>query len=281
MHLNIVLGYKCNFFCSHCANNSGLKPSAPDISDKEIEMLSATINKHRPKHILFSGGEPSLYIDKINAILGKIHDLHNTRVSIVTNGSWAADEEKTKVFFESLLKVSDVTVSYDKFHRTKTSVNSLVNIKNYCLGKAIGLNVSMSISDMKQIAEAKQIMNDIDLPIQFQKVIKSGRALDNNLAFKYFSFDTEILSKKCPSEGRISFLPGNGFSTCCSSLVFNHKDNDYTHNTLEEHLNSEFYKDQSSKTFGELIRKFNIENYDNVPGNSLECGICEYIYKTK
>ncbi len=66
--LHIIPGYYCNFTCAHCATNSGPNKTI-HLNANELEIIKQNINDYLFEKIIFSGGEPTFYINKINTIL--------------------------------------------------------------------------------------------------------------------------------------------------------------------------------------------------------------------
>lgn len=277
-YLNVVLGYKCNYFCSHCGNNSGPKNTGSDLTSSEVETVKQAIQTNAPKLLLFSGGETTLYIERINEISAAHPDPKNMRLVVVTNGWFGISESKIEDTLGRIEHLSAVDFSFDRFHESQTKDEQVQRVASYCLKKAIDFKVTMSISSPTELIKARKMQDRLKVEIQFQRVINSGRARKNSVGFQYFSFDESVLSKKCPAKGMISYLPGKGFSTCCSSLIFNRETPGTYHQSWQEHLNSRFYQDLQLKTFGELARDRRVDVSAFRPQHSLECNACEKIY---
>jgi len=277
-YLNVILGYRCNYTCSHCGNNSGPANTSSDLSNEEISQIKQLIATRPPRMILYSGGETTLYIDQINSITEAHPAPEKLNVTVVTNGWFGSSEEKVADTLGRLRKLSAVDFSYDKFHGSKTRFEYIGRVARYCRSQAIDFKVTMSLSTPLELLDAKRIRDELDIPIQYQRVINSGRAKVNKAGFQYFSFDRAVLDRKCPAKGMISFLPGKGFSTCCSSVIFNRTIPGTFHRDLDQHLQSEFFRDLQDKTLGQIAEDRGLKVSDLTPEHSLECNLCELIH---
>lgn len=114
--IHVMPGYKCNLYCTHCGNNSG--PNASDaLNTDELNSLSRCMSLHSPRKLLFTGGEPTLYIDIINQIISAHADKDNLIVQITSNGWYAKGGRKLILkVLQKIEQLNHLQLSYDVFH---------------------------------------------------------------------------------------------------------------------------------------------------------------------
>ena len=276
--LHVMPGLKCNLSCVHCCNDSG--PTATvQMSEEELENVKECVNRHSPKNLLFTGGEPTLHVRMINQIISSHSNWENLAVQITTNGWYAKGGEKliTKTL-KQIVKLDHLQLSYDVFHGSILTFDDVKELINYCSAKKIGFNISVCISSPLELEEALKIKRGTGATVIFQTVDASGRAKTNKKNYVYPFFEKDVLRKKCPNVGQISYICGRGYSTCCSNLMFNQILPNIAHPNIEDHLGSTFYKNMKNKTFGELLEENNISVDSLSPEHSSPCGLCEYIH---
>lgn len=275
--LGIVPGYKCGFACAHCAVG---KPELPDLSDRELALLAGTIEKFQIRSITFIGGEPTLYVDTINDLLGRLPGLGATSVSIGTNGQFATTPGAAVACLRSFRKLDKLKFSYDKFHKEFLPAGNIKNLFSACKTLSIPLTAVLTIESPLDLALIRELRDIGDNKIEVQKVLPTGSARRNKIDYVYPEFDKGVFDKFCPNRRKLVYLSGRGFTACCSSLVFNSRRTDqFVHPTLEEHLQSGFYKSITSYKFSELFRRNGVRRKGLLPRHSSPCTLCELLYK--
>jgi hypothetical protein len=276
--LNILPGYLCNLKCTHCLNNSGPDRIQSELSSSEKSQIISDIKKHMPPSILFTGGEPTLYVNLINDIINSHPNLSNCIISITTNGWFAVSIENSLKILKSFLKIDRVQMSLDIFHGNVLNEKQITNLKFACDELGLPLTLTMAISDPLEIVKAMKYIELLKLKVIFQKVDAVGRAKINKIGFNYPSFEKEVLSKKCPNTSSVAYIAGQGYSSCCSSLVFDHKLEGIVHKTLDEHLSSPFRKSISEKNMSEIAKDKGVDLQNLDSSLSSICRICEWIH---
>lgn len=277
--LHIMPGYTCNLSCAHCVNESGPKRNE-SLLEEEILELKTTIAKLAPKRLVFTGGEPTLYISSINELIESHNFIDTLDVFITTNGWFAKNLESATKVLNSFKKITHLQLSYDLFHGSKLKIEDIKLLKNILHDLGIVFNISVCISSPSELMLANEIQLKTETTVIFQKIDASGRALKNNVEFKYPVFDPEVLEKQCPNLGQFSYISGKGFSTCCSNLIFNSNCPSFVFSKkLEHYMNGSFFKQISSKTFRQLAIEKNIDISNLSPSYSAPCRLCEYIFK--
>lgn len=121
--LGILVGFKCNFKCSHCITNSS--PSRTDsVTEKEIFLIVDEIirNKSLINRIIFSGGEPTLEINKIEKILRELTaNKIDIDIAMVSNGSFLFSQALTNRVL-ALSGLKHINLSIDEFHEENKSI---------------------------------------------------------------------------------------------------------------------------------------------------------------
>lgn len=82
----IEITNKCNFNCITCYNRSGLDSNIQEISPQKLHDIIQLLSCHGVKHILLSGGEPTLH-PHFNEILEIIDNNPDISFTLITNGS--------------------------------------------------------------------------------------------------------------------------------------------------------------------------------------------------
>jgi len=278
--LHIVPGYKCNYTCDHCGNDSG--PTADlKLSENEISLLKGEIVKHAPGMLLFTGGEPTLHIDIINELIEVHPSLDSAKIQITTNGWYAQSETKIESILSQFRKLDSVQISYDVFHGSKLTREGIESLIRYCDSKSIEHNLSVCLTEPMDLLEIKDSIQNLNTNISYQKVQASGRAKKSENFYRNPNFDPSVLETKCPNLEQISYICGRGFSTCCSNLMFNTTVPGMHHMTISDHLNSDFFNTLNTNTFKQLIERKKAEDIVLNQYNSLPCNLCESIHTGK
>lgn len=94
--LHFELTSKCNAFCKHCYNNSGISNSIDAMTpDKWLDFSKYIVNNGGVFECLLSGGEPLLLGDRLFEIMDVLHD-DGTIFLVMTNGYLINDEMAKK-----------------------------------------------------------------------------------------------------------------------------------------------------------------------------------------
>jgi len=273
--MGVLVGYACNFACAHCVTYGEKQVK---LSPEEIRLIISQVNRYGIKSLLFVGGETSLYIRDINAILSEIRNLNSTKVKITTNGHFAVTKSAAKKTLLSFHKLNAVQLSYDKFHAKFLSFRNVRNLHAACKDLGMGFSVILTIESPMDIVYAQKLWAIGKVTIGIQKVLKIGAAAKNSNAYVFQSFDKKVLRKFCPNLKKIKYLPGHGFSICCSMLAYKYPE-DFVHGSIGHHFRSKFYKEISTKSFQEIADSFGMDVKNLEPQHSHECNLCEYLFR--
>lgn len=275
--LGISIGTRCNFLCSHCMFSG--KNWALDLQPEEIKALRTEIRNNAPTELLFTGGEPTLYIGTINKLIAAHPCPQATKISVTSNGHFADTVSSARKVLRSFSSINRLRLSYDKFHGEFLPMRKVGFLYEACRGLGLEFGVLAAIQSPLDIVSLKELRSVGEFDITLQKILPQGKAKKNGTDYKYPEFDKSVLGKKCPNLGKIIYAPGKGFSVCCCSLALPRLKAKVAHSTIAEHFESEFYKAVSSFTFGEMAGAFGPLNAAFAPALSSECSMCEYIFQ--
>lgn len=241
--------------------------------------MASTINQHRFRSLLFVGGEPTLCIPEINRILSGLARPGQVEVAMTTNGHFAHSKPAAIATLSRLVRLDRVQLSYDKYHQKFLPASNIRRLSLACRDMDIRFSVLVSIQSPMDLVILKQLRKAGRFPIGVQKVHQIGEAKRNRLQHPYPSFDESVLSKRCPSRGKLAYMCGEGYTTCCSYLSLQEDPAKYVHPTVEQHLESPFYGLLRRFTFAGLMRRFGIPEQDLLPEHSDPCNLCKFIFE--
>lgn len=129
MFNTVVLFYtsNCNISCRHCfispLQNGTINLMSDECFNNSIDFCSYV----GTKRIIFSGGEPLLYYNKLFSMIELNSEL-NIKFSLCTNASWAYDEINRKRFLRQLKShnFDMLEISTDSFHQQFVSLDHCV-----------------------------------------------------------------------------------------------------------------------------------------------------------
>ena len=91
MKIGLMLTSSCNFQCRHCMVDSIRQESIADRS--VIERFYEIVRWNQPDMVCIVGGEPFLYLDVIEEIVGNLREICH-HFLIYSNGTFLLDEKK-------------------------------------------------------------------------------------------------------------------------------------------------------------------------------------------
>jgi hypothetical protein len=275
--LGVLVGYKCNFRCSHCLVS---EKKQQELSESEILDLRALLASRRLESVLFIGGEPTLYVDTINRVLEGFSPGPGVLIAITTNGHFADTEERAVETLKSVHGLNFVQVSYDNYHKRFVKISNIRNL--HAASKKLGMGFAVLVAILSpldlvllQELEAAGIAGG---NVRVQGVHAMGAAAANHLEYSYPSFNPDVLSKKCPKDGAVVYICGEGYTVCCSHLAFERENADFVHPTVEGHIASKFYGLIDRFSFGELMSMVGMAAGELEPRHSYPCALCEEIF---
>jgi organic radical activating enzyme len=275
--IHVMPGLFCNFSCAHCAPSSGPRAKYR-LTPEELSRIHLEVSTRKPRALLFTGGEPTFHVDEINQVIAAHPDINNCLVEITTNGWFAKSIDQIDETFSRFKKISHIQLSYDSYHKERPSIEEAKLLKRACEMRGITFSISIAISEPSDLIFVESVRQQTGANVTNSRVEAAGRAKRTKTAFKHFDFNPSVLEKMCPNLGTMNFICGKGFSVCCTNLVFNAQKQNYFHDSIDEHLNSQFFKLVSTHTFGQIAEKLNLKLDSFQPEHSNVCGMCEHLH---
>lgn len=111
MKIGIMLTSSCNFQCKHCMVDATLDSNL--VSDEVLERFYEIVRYNKPDTVCILGGEPLLFLDKIEEIITKLKGVCYNFL-VYSNGSFLLDKNKRERVKELGMQVR---ISKDRFHK--------------------------------------------------------------------------------------------------------------------------------------------------------------------
>lgn len=273
---NILVGMGCNQSCRHCTTNSSPSLIKEEIDNDEISKIIDTINANNFREVMFSGGEPSLYYASIEKIMDSVHK--KIFYSMTTNGQFLYSDSNFNKINNIIKRMKRIYISIDSFHR-HVDVNKLCQFRDYLSSLKIDFALRVTITDPLEIVKIKNEYKDYNFKLIWQKCGVGGRAKMENLSYKYIDFDENVLNQKCPSLNILNYIPKKGFSNCCANLVFNSNLAQVFSSEYNSLKDLSFLKYMQKYTFGDLIKKKQVQIPKLTAEMSDPCYLCEQIWE--
>lgn len=211
---------KCNAACRHCCVCSGPKKNNKLDASLVISRLKQ-FSENGFKKILFTGGEPSLFIDEIAKIV-KNSRKYGYRSGIFTNGSWAVTEKSAEVFSKKLssMGMSSAVLSTSRYHREYVPFNTIMNAAKAL--KKQGLNVIVSSlysnrSDPGEVYVDWKLANErIDTKQLLLCPDGRGSSLPETAGNFTIKAEDAVHKGSCDLMGQLYISHDGGIRLCCS-----------------------------------------------------------------
>jgi hypothetical protein len=115
--IHFLLTYTCNYACDHCFLYCCPSSKGTFTLNQIIAVLNEAQKMKTVEFIYFEGGEPFLFYPLMMEGIKEARK-RKFKVGIVTNSYWAISVEDAELWLRpfSKLKISDLSVSDDKFH---------------------------------------------------------------------------------------------------------------------------------------------------------------------
>lgn len=273
----ITVGYRCNFRCKHCvvADKKQVR-----LSSSEIKMLSEFGKVWTIKNVLFVGGEPTLYTEDINTILSGFPSSNRPRVKITTNGHFAVSLSGASAALNKFKYLDSVQLSYDRYHKKFLALDNVAYLFQACKELKKDFSIILTIQSPMDLTLIEQFRGMKGISVGVQKVHPTPTLNVECLRDIYPDFEPAVLSKRCPNLGKMVYLCGEGFSTCCSYLTRGALAGEVIHSDIPAHKESWFYKLISKNSFESIADKLSVVGGKMRPEYSSPCVLCEHIFST-
>lgn len=274
--LAFTLHRTCNASCSICCFSSD-----PDCKEKlNIKRIKEYIDEAKDidqiKTISFTGGEPFLDYDNLIELVYYAY-VANKRITVITNGFWATDYEKT---FEMMYRLKQcglkhLSLSHDLYHKEFIKTENIKNI----LKVAAKLNIptSIAIAKMKN-EEVGKIIDEIGSDI-YTASLKVGPCLPIGRATNNFSnedFDRTLKSKdaKCMYGKNLAVCYDGTIYPCCSQVVI---ETGLGIGNFEDISLKDALKKLKNNALLYFLRNSNMDFYTNFAKEKLKMEIPDYV----
>ena len=212
------------------------------ICDQEaVEVAQYIDNNLDIDSVNFTGGEPTLVIDKIKLIQENI--TRKLKYSMTTNGHFGSNLD-----FLDKIKLDKIIFSYDKFHQTFISNQVLIEAMQATKDQGLSVILNFVYSDPQEMLLLGPFKDIAGVDIAYSEVVESKSCPSVKKTF----FNKHCLSDTChaisSTSRKITYVPQKGLTPCCGPLLFdglqddsfifsNIKD-DYSKNPLRNKLMS-------------------------------------------
>lgn len=150
MKIGLMLTSSCNFQCRHCMVDSIRQESIADRS--VIERFYEIVRWNQPDMVCIVGGEPFLYLDVIEEIVGNLREICH-HFLIYSNGTFLLDEKKR----ERIKNLGvQVRISKTKFHKDfwNEEIEQLINRSPYW-------KVDLMADDIRIFPRGRALSNNV------------------------------------------------------------------------------------------------------------------------
>ena len=230
------------------------------------------------KNILFVGGEPTLYTNDINRIISGSPPNNKPHITITTNGFFASSLGEAIFALKRFKYLDSIQLSYDRYHKKFLPIDNVAFL--YQASRKLGKRFSVILTiqsplDLTLISRFKGMGR---FPVGVQKVHPTANLKGSQLRHIYPSFDPSVFNKRCPNLGKMVYLCGEGFSTCCSYLARSPNADKYIHPDITAHRESLFYKLISKYSFKSIMDRVGVCKDRMLPEYSSPCVLCNHIF---
>lgn len=151
---------------------------------------------------------------------------------------------------------------------------NLENIIKYCKRNDISVYGHSCISDASDVLKVFEYGRDLGISFNYQKALPLRIGGES---YEYDCFDKRVFSERCGQMSSFIYMPSYGVTHCCSSL-FCKASEDVRHllarQTIDDYIQSSFYKLMDEHTFGNLCKMCEIEESMLLPVHTHRCELC-------
>ncbi|MCL5260122.1 MAG: radical SAM protein [Gammaproteobacteria bacterium] len=315
--LTYIVTDQCNARCKFCAPNCGSSLRGHLTAENMQYIFNKLRQKNKIPLVVFTGGEPLLFINDICAVMKTIKSCDkNTKIRIVTNISWAKSLQAAEQTLKRLKNsgITEINYSVDDFHQKfipydnikfavkaaeklrvpvllahKTYPNSLANKTFY--EKLLGREIPL-INNLTTIDEFEKTL----LAISISYTIPIGRGADKINPLKWIPTEyyansqySEQSYKEPCSEILSSYnISPSGNLTVCCGLVDRKLPIFYTQNVLKKDIMQVMEKSNQSVLYNWLALEgpWAIKEYIKAQDPSISfaekyvqgCQICQELF---
>lgn len=189
--LQFELTQKCNVFCKHCYNNSGVNNECQDLMTPErwIQFCRYIVEKGGIFECILSGGEPLLLGNELFNIMDILHD-DGTYFLLITNGFLLNQNivNRLKKYHYKWIQISidGATAEYhDSFRQRKGSWERAISGAFMVSSAGLPLTIAHSVSP--------QNLKDIDAMCDLAYTIGAGNLILGKISLSGRTFENQDL----------------------------------------------------------------------------------------
>ncbi|MFH1727941.1 MAG: radical SAM protein [Pseudomonadota bacterium] len=273
--LGVFVTPNCNIQCAHCMCTD---VQFPGLAKSETQNVINILKDLNADTVHLTGGEPTLNLSTIHCLVKSIlRELPNINFEITTNAWFSNSFDSCYKVIGNIPNLKKVIVSYDKYHARFINIDNVKNLVLYCNDKDINISLISTIASPEDLADNYKYEKEFDVEFEFQRTLPIGNAKKNHLDYKYYSFESEVLNKKCPRLSYLVYLPSYGVTHCCSSLLhcgFSSMNNRIIKKNVKQYIKSRFFNLLNRYNFNELIAMLGIRPNELSADCSSICQLC-------
>jgi len=229
--LALLLTYKCNFLCDHCSVSAGPNRREVLTINHVRRVIEEAYTVPSIRTIVFTGGEPTLYLDVLEAGISLAHD-KGFVTRLVTNAWWAKTPKQADRFLQNIRAagLDELNVSYDDFHlpyleRFGGEQNVLNAVRAAAeLGMTVLVGTVLHPGSRIKSSYLRQTFQDAGIQegVKFLEdfVFPLGRARQKLPAHLFISDPGTIERGACGDAGQtLAILPDGNLLFCCGHIV--------------------------------------------------------------
>jgi MoaA/NifB/PqqE/SkfB family radical SAM enzyme len=174
----VAFGYstRCNIRCAHCVAASD-QPHNLKMDLSQAKKIIRDLSEAAVTGISFTAGEPFIYFDDLLERIDLCKEL-NIFTRVVTNSFLAKSPESANRHLTMLSEcgVSQLRLSYSRWHQQHISRSNILNAAHACLNKEVAYFVSFVTDFTEEDDSHEQFLRDNGLKFFPEPVIYAGRA---------------------------------------------------------------------------------------------------------
>lgn len=140
-HVAILLTENCNARCKMCCDSRG-EVKGHTLTKEELNIILDNITEYTSiETIGITGGEPMLYPNLIEYIFNYNYK-REMKFTLKTNGFWGNNIEMSSQFLNKHKdKITNISFSYDEFHKEFIDLENIKSIIDICLNYKISTDI--------------------------------------------------------------------------------------------------------------------------------------------
>jgi len=287
----ILLTENCNAKCKMCCDSRG-RVVGKTLSKDDIDLILSNIKEcEEITTVGITGGEPMLYQDLVEYIFDYNFD-RNMKFTLKSNGFWGNNQSNARKFIEKYkAKLSNLSFSYDEFHKEFLDLQSIKNIIE--IADDLEVNTEVVGCFLEDGMQPSDVLNELGRSayktnFAYQPVIRTGSAQTSFKESQFCTiFDVTKHTPKCLAvlDKTILVNPKLEVFPCCSQVIENTllMMGNLREESLLSIINSIEYNKvlhvlftEGFAPFLEFLEKLGVEYPKKLTS---ACELCEYLFK--